>query len=235
MKYALPWLSLMMVFVLTACSEPEPPSVNLYRAVHSGDLNQVERHMYWKTEVNRPDPNGDFPLHVAARAGRVTIARALIEHGADAQTVNAAGKTVIETALANGKTQVAQMLLKHGVQLDAQAVLVELVKAGVSDRDAFTLLLRQGARPNLPDTQGNTLLHLAIARGHRDTVARLIALGADVNQPDGEQQPPLAVALEHVARGSANARDIVDLLERSGARAQYQPPQPEGRSSQELG
>ncbi len=225
MNNRLPKFTLVLiVLALTACGKPEPPTINLYRAVHSGDLDQVTRHLRWKTDINRTDVNGDYPLHVAARGGRVIIARELVEHGADAQALNAAGETAIETALINGKTRVAKMLLEHGVKLDAQAVLIKLVKAGVSDRDAFTLLMHQGASLGELDAQGDTLLHLAIARGHHDSVSRLIRFGADVSQLNGEQQTPLALALEHAARRDNNASAIVNLLESSGARAEPRTP-----------
>ncbi|WP_240905598.1 ankyrin repeat domain-containing protein [Thiorhodococcus mannitoliphagus] len=191
--------------------------MSLYRAVHSGDLNQVMRHLYWKTDINQPDIDGNYPLHVAAHDGRVRIARALVEHGADPETRNAAGESALRVALGNGKTQVADMLLSEGTSINPQAMLAELVQAGVSDRDSFQFLLRRGASLSQVDDAGDTLLHLAIARGHLDTLARLITLGADVNQPDRDGQRPLTLALKQAKQSHDDGRNIVELLKRNGA------------------
>lgn len=210
---------IVLACVLVGCTEPEPPTLSLYRAVHTGDLNQVMRHLYWETDINRADVDGNYPLHVAAHDGRVRIADALVEHGADLEATNAAGQTALRVALGNGKTQVAQMLVDAGAQFDPQAMLAELVRAGVSDRDSFELLLRLGASLSKIDEDGQTLLHLAIAGDHLKTVARLIALGGDVNQPNGDGQRPLTLALERATQARGDSRDIVALLERNGAAA----------------
>ncbi|MBK1721063.1 hypothetical protein CKO23_02195 [Thiocystis violacea] len=217
MYHPLSTFFLAFALLVSACTEPAPPTLSLYSAVHTGDLDQVMRHLYWDTDVNQADVNGDYPLHVAARDGRVRIARELVEHGADPQTRDAAGQTAMRVALTNGRTQVAQMLIEHGAALDAQAMLAELVEAGVADRDSFALLLRRGASLNQRDAGGRTLLHLAIAAGQLDTVARLIMLGADVSEPSAQGQRPLTLALELASRGGKDSRDIVDLLERNGA------------------
>lgn len=220
MKTLLPVVSLSLAMSLLACSEPAPPTMSLYLAVERGDLDQVKRHLYWNTEIGRPDATGDLPLHVAAGAGRVDIARRLVRHGADPLALNAAGETPLEVALANGKTQVAQMLVEQGTPLDAQAMLVKQVAAGVSDRDVFEFLLRRGAQVNRADADGNTPLHIAILRGHLATVGRLLIYGADVNQKDGSGRLPLDLARTVASnREHPDGRDILKLLERSGARA----------------
>lgn len=207
------------VFLLAACSEPARPTVNLHRAVAIGDLDQVKRHVYWDTDVDQPDAQGDYPLHVAARQGSVNITRVLLEAGADPSVRDAAGATPLQTALLTGKTQVAKALIAHGVPLEPQALLLELADAGISDRDSFELLLRQGAELNRVDPNGDTALTRAIARGHLETVARLILLGADVNQPDAQGRPPLDVALEHADGRHGDRTQIVERLQRHGALA----------------
>ncbi len=92
--------------LLSGCSEPPRPTITLYRAIHSGDLDQIKRHLYWGTDVNQPDPDGDYPLHVAARRGRVVISKELLSHGADPNAENLAGATPLRVALGAGKTQV---------------------------------------------------------------------------------------------------------------------------------
>lgn len=206
------------ISLLVACSEPARPTLNLHRAVAIGDLDQVKRHVYWDTEVDQPDAQGDYPLHVAARQGSVNITRALLEAGADPSVRDAAGATPLQTALLTGKTQVAKTLIAHGVSLEPQALLLELASAGISDRDSFELLLRRGADLNREETpNGDTALTLAIARGYLETVARLILLGADVNRPDGQGRRPLDLALAQTGERRDDRAKIVELLRRNGA------------------
>lgn len=197
---------------LAACGEPPRPTINLYRAVHSGDLDQIKRHLYWGTEVNQPGPDGDYPLHVAVRKGRVVITRELVEHGADVTAKNAEGRTALHVALAEGKTQVAQVLVDAGGAQNLQPLLFSLVREGVSDRDTYDFLLRHGAEVNALGEDGLAPLHIAARDGQLRLAKRLIDAGADVDLPDRDGRTPLAIA-----RAQEN-RDVVDLLERYGAR-----------------
>ncbi len=212
------WLSAML---LLGCTEPAPPTVSLDRAAQIGDLDQIKRHIYWKSDLDQSNAAGDPPLHVAVRAGRVTIARELAQHGADLVGINAAGETPLHVALSHGRTQVAAMLVKEGAPLDAQQMLVDLVRAGLIDRDTLAYLLRSGARLNQLDAAGDAPLHVAIKAGQLESVRRLVAAGADVNQADAAGRLPLGIARE-----SAPGRDapyIVSTLEHTGARANPNP------------
>ena len=231
MHRPLPAAAFLVALGLAACTEPPRPGVSLYRAVHSGDLEQVKRHLYWKTEINRADVNGDFPLHVAARTGGVTIAEALLAHGADPVAADAAGRTPLEVALANGRTQVALLLIEHRVPLDPQDMLLRMIRAGVSDRDVFNFLVRRGADVNLAGAQRQPPLHIAIATGRLGPVSRLIAFGADSNRPDGQGRFPLDLALARPDSRRGDGRAIIELLQRNGARAETtegsRPPAPQ--------
>ncbi|NCC27055.1 MAG: ankyrin repeat domain-containing protein [Gammaproteobacteria bacterium] len=205
------------ILLLAGCTEPAAPTVNLHRAVEIGDIDQVSRHAYWKSDMNQPNAHGDPPLHVAARAGRVAIARELAREGADVEATNADGKTPLHLALANGRTQMARMLLEQGASLDAQSLLVDLVEAGTIDRDSLTFLLRAGAMLEGLNASGDAPLHVAIRTGNLETVRRLIIAGADVNQAAGDGRLPLRIARESAP--GRDARFIVSTLERNGARA----------------
>lgn len=209
----LPALVVFALFGLVACSEPPEPTVNLYRAVEVGDLDQVKRHLYWDTDINQPEDRGALPLHIAARLGRLTIARELVEHGADLEATDADGHTPLETALIAGRTQLAEMLIEHGASFDAQVMLFTLVRQGVSDRDVIEFLDERGANLNARDEAGLTPLHRAAAAGRLELATRLIRAGVDVNRQDAQGRTPLSIALE------ARNRDIIELLRQNGALA----------------
>lgn len=198
----------------SGCGEPPRPSINLYRAIQGGDLDQLKRHIYWGTDINKPDPQGQTPLHVAAGRGRLIIARELLKSGADPNALNAAEETPLQAALSQGKTQVADVLLEGGAKDEPQELLFFLVRSGVDDKDSLELLTARGADANAKDKSGQRPLHIAVGDGQRLLTKRLIDLGADVNIPDERGRMPLSIATE---RGD---RHIIDLLERSGARAE---------------
>jgi len=202
------------VLLLAACGEPPPPTINLYRAVQSGDLDQLKRHIYWGTDIGQTDPQGEQPLHVAAQRGRLIIARELLENGADPNAMNRAGETPLQVALVAGKTQLAGVLLEAGATDDPQALLFVLVRAGVDDRDSLVLVTERGADVNAEDRSGAKPLHIAVGDGQRRLTKRLIDLGADVNAPDGSGRTPLSIAT------SNGNRHTIDLLGRFGARAE---------------
>lgn len=204
----------LFALLLGACSESPRPTINLYRAIHVGDLDQLKRHIRWGTDVNQADPQGDKPLHVAARRGRLVIARELLENGADPNAENQAGETPLQVALTEGKTQLADVLLAEGATDSLQELLFVLVRAGVDDRDSLELLVQRGADVNVRDQTGVTPLHIAVGDGRRLLTKRLIDLGADLDVPDNDGRMPLSIATEN------GNRHIVDLLERFGARAQ---------------
>jgi ankyrin repeat protein len=204
--------------LLVACNEPPPPTINLYRAIHSGDLDQIKRHIYWGTDLNQTDPQGENPLLVAARHGRLIIARELLKNGADPNARNRAGETPLQVALSEGKTQLAGVLFDEGAADDPQELLFALARAGVDDRDSLGLLIQRGAQVNAKDEAGLTPLHIAVVDGRHLLLKRLIDLGADVNIPDDGGRTPLAIAI------GMGDRHIIELLERSGARAEPKDP-----------
>ena len=202
-----------MLALLVACSDPQPPTLPLYRALQLGDLDQVKRHLAQGSDINSPDGAGDYPLHVAARNAQVAIVRLLLEHGARADVLDARGRTALQVALAGGRTELAQVLFAADASESPQALLFALVREGSADRDALAWLRRHGADLNALDDQGLAPLHRAVEARQVALAKRLILAGADVNLPGGDGQTPLALA-----RRIGDA-DLLRLLRQYGATA----------------
>jgi ankyrin repeat protein len=200
-----------LISPLGGCEDPPKPTVNLYRAVHSGDLDQIKRHLFWKTDINQPGPDGKYPLHVAVSQGRVTIAKTLVEQGADLQARDPLGRTPLHVALANGKVPTAEMLVERGADDDLQALLFDLTQEQALDRDTLEFLVEHGVDINAPDPSGRPPLLSAVQAGDLRLAKRLIGAGADINLTDASGTRAL-----EIAERNADA-PMVTLLDQYGA------------------
>ncbi|CAM9863680.1 unnamed protein product [Ectocarpus fasciculatus] len=139
-----------------------PPFLPLHVAASQGmtDAGRVvlERARSHKSSqlndmVNVPDATlGCTPLHWAAMTNRVDFMVLLLDHGADVDSRDFAGRTPLFSCAAFG-----------GVE-------------------AAALLLERNADENAKDSRGQTPLHAAAAGGHLEVADELISAGADVRR-----------------------------------------------------
>jgi hypothetical protein len=205
------WLVVLAALLAVSCAQPDPPTINLYRAIHAGDLDQIKRHIAYGADLNQKDPDGKMPLHVAAERGRLVIAQLLVENGAQLEAQTPQGLSALELSVIAGKTSVAKLLLSRGAQIDAQGLLFKVIRHNANFRNIFDFLVKQGADINAADDAGNTPLIVAIEEGYRLPAKRLIELGADVNLPAADGRTPLSAA-KHIGN-----QDISLILKRYGA------------------
>ncbi|MCB1790688.1 MAG: ankyrin repeat domain-containing protein [Gammaproteobacteria bacterium] len=201
-----------LLSLVAACSEPDRPSITLYLAVQRGDLDQLERHLYWGTDVNAVLPNGQYPLHVAADKGRIIMVKTLLKHGADIDRLTNEGDSALDLAILAGRTQIAEVLLAQDAKLDPSALLLKLSTAGGTDRDSLRFLLERGADLEARNAEGDTALLIAIRQDNHRLATHLVNAGADVNVTAHDGQSALALAR------SLNTAELVSLLQRFGAR-----------------
>jgi len=211
MKRSTLTLVLLPLLLLGGCSAPDEPTVPLYAAVQRGDIDQLERHIYWDTDINQPFPSGRYPLHDAAEKGRIIMLGMLIRNGAELEANDAAGRTALDLAVLNGRTQAAEVLIKAGARLDSSSLLLEAALRGVEDRDIVRFLKSQGADLDATDEQGNTALMIATSRGNHRLAHHLVEQGADLQLRNEDGQSALDIASE---RG---ALEIQEFLLRNGA------------------
>ena len=207
--------AILVPVLLGGCEDPPAPTINLYRAIHIGDLDQIKRHLFWGTDVNQRGPDGRYPLHVAVAQGRVAIARDLLKHGARVDVEDGDGHTPLYVALANGRIPAAQLLVDAGGNPDLQTVFFDLVREDALDRDSLRLLIEQGVDLNAIAADGQTALHIAVERDNVKLAKRLLLAGADINQQNGEGRTALAL----LGSVPGNSQDIMrQLLSQYGAR-----------------
>jgi uncharacterized protein len=137
------------------------------------------------------------PFMAACRAGNVSIAKLLIEHGANPHRVGYEGYTALAYALASGKQDMLDYVLSLGTDIDARMDLLKGMATGVIERKretalmqavkagnlpAVRTLLAAGADPRLTDWVEDDALAMAVALGQQDLERILRAALGDAYQ-----------------------------------------------------
>jgi ankyrin repeat protein len=176
-----------------------------------GDIEQIERHIAWNSDMNQLDRDGYAPLHVAVRKGRLAITKLLIRRGVVLDLPDASGDTAMTHAVLGAHPRIADLLLKAGAGLDATALLLRAAKQGISERGVIRYLSEHGADMEAVNTQGDTPLLIAIRQGNHKLAKHLVNYGADVTVTDSSGKSALEIA------NSLKLGDIALLLKRNGA------------------
>ncbi|KDO25751.1 hypothetical protein SPRG_09050 [Saprolegnia parasitica CBS 223.65] len=94
------------------------PEQQLHQAISDG-LPEKVRHLLddVKVSVNARTPEGSYPIHSAAYAGRVDIFNLLLERGADITTLGPRGNTPLHLACAQGHFELAKLLVSRGANV----------------------------------------------------------------------------------------------------------------------
>lgn len=79
-----------------------------FQACIDDDLEMVEFLVQQGSDVNRPDNEGWTPLHATASCGFVSIARYLIESGADLAAINSDAELAIDLAASSSMEDLLQ-------------------------------------------------------------------------------------------------------------------------------
>nr|XP_045234236.1 oxysterol-binding protein-related protein 1 isoform X3 [Macaca fascicularis] len=165
----------------------------LHLACYFGHRQVVQDLLKAGAEVNVLNDMGDTPLHRAAFTGRKELVMLLLEYDADTTVVNGSGQTAKEVTHAE---EIRSML--EAVERTQQRKLEELLLAAAREGKTteLTALLN---RPNPPDVNcsdqlGNTPLHCAAYRAHKQCALKLLRSGADPNLKNKNDQKPLDLA-----------------------------------------
>lgn len=156
-------------------------------------------------------------LDMAALAGRVDVARALISHGADVNAPGAGGSTALHTAANGDSAEVVALLCLEGAdvdKLDDQPCTPLQLAASRGHASAARALLAGGADATLRGDGGFAMsaLDYAAHGGHVDIVVAILETGANVNAGGGRLTALHFAALSIPGNGAA-----IDALIGAGA------------------
>ena len=147
---------------------------------------------------------GDTPLHVAAAAYHLSIAKGLVTLHADVAAKNRRGAEPLHYAADGGP----------GLRTwnpDAQAAII-------------SFLIASGANPNSLDKSGVAPLHRSVRVRCPSAVDALIRGGAHVNLKNKNGSTPLHLAVQNTGRGGSGSpeskacqKEIIEMLLAAGA------------------
>lgn len=133
----------------------------------------------------------------ASREGQVDYVRQLVVHSGAPFTSDWLGTTALHLAAQHGHPEIAEILLKAGVNRDARTKLertaLHLAAQGGSVK-VVDLLLIHGSDVNARDMLKMTPLHWAVERGHASVAEKLLINGADVSLKSKFQLTPIDIA-----------------------------------------
>ncbi|KAG9329486.1 hypothetical protein JZ751_004495 [Albula glossodonta] len=129
--------------------------------------------------------------------GRDEIVRALINKGAQINSVNHNGCTPLHYAASKDRYEIAVMLLENGADPNVTDKLESTPLHRASAKGNYRLiqlLLSQSASTNIQDSEGNTALHLACDEERVEVAKLLVEHGASIYIENKEEKTPLQIA-----------------------------------------
>jgi Ankyrin repeats (3 copies) len=125
----------------------------LHSAAWYGNLEMIQVLLEYKADVNAQTDVGETPLQFACRGKRSSllakVARLLLEHGADVNTVRNNRSTALHTAVQEGEVETVRVLLEHGADIGAETEYGETafqLARGRGHIEIMKLLSEHGAR-----------------------------------------------------------------------------------------
>uniref|UniRef100_A0A2K5RF84 Ankyrin-1 n=1 Tax=Cebus imitator TaxID=2715852 RepID=A0A2K5RF84_CEBIM len=183
---------------------PHSPAWNGYTPLHiAAKQNQVEvarSLLQYGGSANAESVQGVTPLHLAAQEGHAEMVALLLSKQANGNLgnkVGMAGLTPLHLVAQEGHVPVADVLIKHGVTVDATTRMGYTplhVASHYGNIKLVKFLLQHQADVNAKTKLGYSPLHQAAQQGHTDIVTLLLKNGASPNEVSSDGTTPLAIA-----------------------------------------
>ena len=183
---------------LHAQSQDLSVNARLLASARSGDQAGIDRALAQGASPNARNRLGETVLVIALKDNRPTLARQMIDAGADVNQAAVNGVTPLMAAAHAGQTEISSLLMK-GADVNAVDRLQKnamTYAAGQGQTDIVVLLLQAGVDVNAVYAHDLTALMWAAGYGKTDTVKALLAAGAKPTLKDDRGKTALDIARE---------------------------------------
>lgn len=194
-------LAFLLVLAFVALGAGGARADNIFEAIQRDDANALARYVnadksLLETHFGKWQ---DTPLHLAARLGRVRLARLLLAGGADVNRERFANEIALSDAIMENHPDMVKLLLQAGANVNHQDSTGWTPLMWAADRDLgemTTLLLDARANINAHRTgvDSYTALHIAVQGTHLAAMGVLIKRHADLNAGAKDSGTPLHLA-----------------------------------------
>lgn len=144
--------------------------------------------------------DGTTPLHLASERGHVEVAAGLLKVGVSADLVDGYEHTALDLAVDANNEEMVAALVWGGAEINAAANSMwhaPLHRAVLNNNLAMCeVLLREGARVDAHDQNGEAPVHTASRKGFGRIISALAAAGADLRAEDRWYRPPMVHACD---------------------------------------
>jgi ankyrin repeat protein len=196
-------------------------------AAEAGDLNAVRDGLARHTDVNAKGPGGHSALTLAAGAGHLDVVKALLNAGANPNTILGEFHFGPVPALAAAMNrcnddwlQIMDAMIAAGAEVNpagglGQPPLIYAVEK--HDRVFIQALLARGAKVNLKNPLGMTALmtETISSAPSAEVVKLLLGAGADARARNNQGETALTLLNKH-ATARAEKKTIARLLKQAG-------------------
>jgi ankyrin repeat protein len=173
-------------------------------------------------DVNHQDKVGNSVLMNASRAETAVI-KSFISSVKNINAVNAKGMTALSFTIENGSPEMVEFLLANGAKtniIDTKGnnlayYLIQSVRKDGKDGfdEKLSLLKNSGFDITIPQKDGNTLYHLAVAKNDLNLFKKITDFGIEINTKNKEGMTAL-----HKAALTAKDDTILKYLVAQGAK-----------------
>ena len=170
-------------------------------------------------DANKSDKEGNNALMVASSGRDLENVKAIAAKTKNINAVNSNGESALTQAIQNGSTEIVNFLISN--KADAKIVdakgnnlayyLIQSYRPGQNEfSEKLNILKSNNVNVSAPQKDGNTLLHLAIAKNDLDLLKKLNELKIDVNSVNKESMTALQKAAL-VAKDDSILKYLVSL------------------------
>lgn len=158
-----------------------------FKSIKDGNVEAVKKMLVEGVNPNSFKLFWDSPLNEACAAGKLDIAKVLVEAGADLNN------GALNRAAQGGHTHIIKFLIQLGADPNTSVTGTTSlhVAAMFKQVESIDVLLQAGARVNERGLHGRTPLYWAVTEGSVAALRKLLSAGADPDLPDNEGDTPL--------------------------------------------